>query len=142
MIHITDLNHVSIVVKDLQASRHFYGDVLGMDEVPRPATFNFKGAWFRKGGAEIHLIHIDDASQPPGDAAAQPTEHADIARARHHAFAVADIDEVIRVLREHDIPIVIGPRPRGDGAIQTFCFDPDGHLVELHTLPPNSKSQL
>ncbi len=140
MIKITDLNHVSIVVKNVQASKHFYGDILGMGEAPRPPTFKFDGAWFRKGGAEIHLIQRNDASQEPGDAPAHPDEHADIARARHHAFAVEDIAEVIRVLGEHNIPIVIGPRPRGDGAIQTFCFDPDGHLVELHTLPPNSNS--
>ena len=134
MIEITDINHVSIVVKDVQASKIFYCDILGMEEVPRPATFTFDGAWFRKGDAEIHLIQINDASQPPGDTPAQPNEHADIARARHIGFAVKDMDETVRVLNEYNIPIVEGPRPRGDGIIQTYCFDPDDHLVELHTL--------
>ena len=137
MIEITDINHVSIVVKDVAASKKFYCDILGMEEVARPHTFNFDGAWFRKGQAELHLIQLNDASQPPGDTPSQPTEHADIARARHIGFAVTDIDEAIRVLGRHNIEIVLGPRPRGDGAVQTYCFDPDGHLVEIHSLPPN-----
>ncbi len=136
MIKITDLNHVSTVVKDVARSRDFYCGVLGMQEVPRPHTFKFDGAWFRSGSAEIHLIQLNDASQEPGDAPAYPTPHADIARARHHGFAVEDMNEVVRCLREHNVEIVLGPRPRGDGAIQTYVFDPDGHLVELHTLPP------
>jgi len=135
MIEITDINHVSIVSKDMQASKHFYCDILGMVEVPRPHTFRLGGKWFRKGNAEIHLIALSDAAQPPGDLPSHPDGRLDGAQARHIGFAVADMDEVLRVLRAHNIPVVVGPRPRGDGAIQTYCFDPDGHLVELHTLP-------
>ena len=131
MIKISELNHVSIVVQDVERSRRFYCGVLGMQEAPRPATFKFDGAWFRSGSAEIHLIQVNAASQPPGDTPAQPDESRDIARARHHAFAVEDMNEVVRCLREHRVEIVLGPRPRGDGAIQTYCFDPDGHLVEF-----------
>jgi len=36
-MHITDTNHVTLIVADLQATRHFYSDVLGMTEAPRPA---------------------------------------------------------------------------------------------------------
>ena len=136
MIEITDINHVSIVVKDVAVSKKFYCGILGMEDVPRPHTFDFDGAWFRKGAAELHLIQLNDASQPPGDTPPAPTEHADITRARHIAFAVNDIDEVIRVLVQNNIEIVMGPRPRGDGAVQTYCFDPDGHMIELHSLPP------
>ena len=136
MIKISELNHVAIIVRDVEHSRRFYCGVLGMQEAPRPATFKFDGAWLRSGSAELHLIQLNDASQEPGDAPVHPDEHADIARARHHAFAVEDMNEVVRCLREHNIEIVLGPRPRGDGAIQTYCFDPDGHLVELVTLPP------
>lgn len=135
MIRITDLSHVTLIVADHDASRRFYADVLGMEEARRPATFDPRIVWFRKGSAEIHLIHASIASQQPGDKTAHPTEERDLGRARHLAFAVEDVDAVARTLEEHGVPIVLGPRPRGDGAIQIYCHDPDGHLVELHTLP-------
>jgi hypothetical protein len=30
---------------------------------------------------------------------------------------------------------VAGPRPRGDGPIQLYVYDPDGHLIEFTTRP-------
>lgn len=130
-MNISGHDHVAIIVQDLDASRHFYCDILGMSEVPRPPSFTFPGAWFKKGNAELHLVHIDAASQPPGDTPAQPTPEKDIARARHHAFRVDDMDAVLQRLREYNVEIVLGPRNRGGGVWQTYCFDPDRHLVEF-----------
>ena len=42
-IHVKSLDHVTIVVKDLERSRQFYVDGLGMTEVPRP-SFTFPGS--------------------------------------------------------------------------------------------------
>ena len=131
MIQITDLNHVSIIVKDVEASKRFYCEILGMAEVPRPLNFDFEGAWFRKGGAEIHLVQANEAVQAPGDAPTKPTERRDLTFARHMSLGVDDINQAIRTLEENEIPVVKGPRPRGDGAVQLYCFDPDGHLIEL-----------
>ncbi len=135
MIEITDLSHVTLIVRDPEASRRFYEGVLGMEEAPTPSGFNPNITWFRKGSAEVHLLHAPIAVQEPGDKPSHPETERDLVRARHLAFAVQDVDAVVRVLREHGIPVVLGPRPRGDGAIQTYCYDPDGHLIELHTLP-------
>jgi len=55
-MEIRRLDHAAFLVKDVERSRRFYGQVLGMEEVPRPSNFTFPGAWFRKGRAEIHLI--------------------------------------------------------------------------------------
>jgi glyoxylase I family protein len=67
MINITRLHHVSICVRDMEASRHFYVDILGMEEVKRPDTFQFPGQWFRKNGYEIHTISAEVSGQIPGD---------------------------------------------------------------------------
>jgi catechol 2,3-dioxygenase-like lactoylglutathione lyase family enzyme len=138
MIEILDLNHVSLVVSDLDRSRHFYRDILGMDEVPRAPAAMYDIAWMSKGSAELHLIHSTESPQAPGDAPAPHPPGRDVSLVRHVALAVRDAGAVVQVLGEHNIPIILGPRPRGDGVIQIFCFDPDGHLVELHTLPTNS----
>ena len=129
------IHHVSLIVRDIAASRHFYCDVLGMAEVARPASFNFGGAWFRAGAAEIHVILEKDAAQEPGDAPVHPEPGRDATHARHFCFQIIDIDEMLGVLRDSQIPVAIGPRPRGDGATQTYVHDPDGHLVELVYLP-------
>jgi len=34
-------------------------------------------------------------------------------------------------LRAHDVEIVGGPRPRGDGVQQLYICDPDGYIIEL-----------
>ena len=135
MIEIVDLNHVSLVVRDIAAAKHFYCDILGMAEVARPPAAQYEIIWVRKGSAELHLIHRSESPQEPGDAPAPHPPGRDVSLVRHVALAVKDADAVVRVLGEHSIPIILGPRPRGDGATQIFCFDPDGHLVELHTLP-------
>jgi catechol 2,3-dioxygenase-like lactoylglutathione lyase family enzyme len=136
MIHILDLNHVTLVVRDLAAARHFYCDVLGMDEVPRAPAAMYDIAWVRKGSAELHLIHQAESPQAAGDAPAVHPPGRDVSLVRHVALAVADADAVVQTLAAHHIPIHLGPRPRGDGVTQIFCHDPDGHLIELHTLPP------
>lgn len=68
-MEIRRLDHAALLVKDVERSRRFYGQVLGMEEVPRPSNFTFPGAWFRKGHAEIHLI---GEAEPGRAAQAQP----------------------------------------------------------------------
>lgn len=135
MIEILDLNHVTIISRDIEASKRFYCGVLGMEEVTLPPSFTHATTWFRKGNAEIHLVALRDASQQPGDSPCQIEGDRDVSRSRHLALAVRDIFEAERTLQECGIQVVLGPRGRGDGAYQLFCYDPDGHLVELHTLP-------
>src|SRR5438270_375493 len=38
-------------------------------------------------------------------------------------------------LRELQVPILSGPKPRPDGYLQTFVTDPDGHVIELCSPP-------
>ncbi len=134
MIEILDLNHVTVISHDVRASTRFYCGVLGMEVVALPPSFTHATTWFRKGNAEIHLVALQDASQEPGDAPSHVEGDRDISRSRHLALAVADLKEAERVLHDNNIKVVLGPRPRGDGVYQLFCYDPDGHLVELHTL--------
>ncbi|HAA62977.1 MAG TPA: glyoxalase [Planctomycetaceae bacterium] len=126
-IAVRTLDHVTVVVGDLEASRTFYVDVLGMLEVPRPA-FSFDGLWFQSGPTQIHLILEYDGSGPAGNLV--PSEHRG-ARTHHFAFQVDDAHACAARLQELDVPIVAGPKERPDGAVQVFVCDPDGHVVEL-----------
>lgn len=123
-IQVKHIDHVTIVVKDLERSRGFYCDVLGMREVERPG-FSFAGKWFQAGSTQIHLILEHAESGPAGEARTRSS------RGHHFAFEVADGHGAAWRLTELGLPIVSGPKERPDGAVQVFVNDPDGHLVEL-----------
>lgn len=129
-IRVQQIDHVTIVVKDLGASRRFYVDVLGMKEVPRP-DFSFAGLWFQAGRTQIHLILEHDQSGPAGGFV---PEKCSISRTHHFAFEVEDALQAKARLDELGIPIVAGPKHRPDGPVQLYVFDPDRNLVELFSM--------
>ena len=50
----------------------------------------------------------------------------------HLAFEVDDLDAARARLVDHGVELAGGPMPRrGDGYVQVFFFDPDGHVLEL-----------
>ncbi len=126
-IRVKQIDHISIVVKNLEASRRFYVDALGMEQVPRP-NFSFDGLWFQAGTTLVHLI-LEHSESGPADRD-QPI-HLQVGRTRHVAFEVEDALEAKARLDELGIPIASGPKSRPDGPIQLFMFDPDNNVVEL-----------
>jgi catechol 2,3-dioxygenase-like lactoylglutathione lyase family enzyme len=55
---VFSLHHVQLAIPagSEDRARGFYGDVLGLDEIPKPPALAGRGgAWFRGGGLEIHL---------------------------------------------------------------------------------------
>ena len=126
--HVKSLDHVTIVVKDLAATRRFYVDVLGMQEVPRP-NFSFAGQWFQAGSTMIHTILEFEGSSQAG------LGHIRNTRGHHFAFLVEDARLAEQRMAEYEVPLVSPAKLRPDGALQLFVHDPDGHLVELSSLP-------
>ena len=130
-IRVKTLDHVTLIVKDLEASRRFYCDLLGMEQIDRP-RFSFGGSWFQAGNAQIHLILEHDQSGPSGENTADLRKSS---RNRHFAFEVDDGLATAAKLKELGVPIFSGPQFRPDGAVQVFVTDPDGHVVELCSAP-------
>ena len=133
-IQVKHIDHVTLVVKSVEASRRFYVDLLGMIEVPRPA-FDFQGAWFQAGATLIHLIEEHDRSGPAGF----PVELLKKSSRNHHfAFEVDDATAAAETLKSMGIELVDDAKTRPDGAVQVFLTDPDGHVVELCTSPTSA----
>ena len=123
------LQHCGLVVSDVERSRRFYGEALGLEELPRPANFAFAGAWFALGDTEIHLLAEADTTgragmPPPGPGLAGGL-------ATHLAVEVDGLTAWQGRLAAHGVAPAAGPMPRGDGVDQLFVLDPDGYVVEL-----------
>ena len=130
-IHVKHIDHITLVVGSLDASRRFYVDLLGMEDVDRPA-FSFPGAWFRAGATLVHLIEQHDRSGPVGNQVDAGSRNS---RSHHFAFEVDDAKAAAQILKDRGITLIDDAKQRPDGAVQVFFADPDGHVVELCTSP-------
>src|SRR5687768_17075684 len=125
------LDHGSLLVSDVQRSLRFYTGALGLEEVPRPPTFDTPGAWLAVGEQQLHLVGETEAGRtrdlhPSYD----PAEIA-IGYGNHLAFAVDDLDAALERARGHGVEPAGEVFARGDGVRRTFVTDPDGHVIEL-----------
>jgi catechol 2,3-dioxygenase-like lactoylglutathione lyase family enzyme len=123
------LQHCGLVVSDVESSRRFYGEALGLEELPRPANFTFAGAWFALGDTEIHLLGEADTTARAG--MAPPGAGLAGGLATHLALEVDGLPAWQERLAAHGVAPAAGPMPRGDGVDQLFVLDPDGYVVEL-----------
>lgn len=119
---LRSINHIGRLTKHLDASKAFYRDVLGFEEIVRP-NFNFSGAWLYKYGLQLHLI-VDEAI---GDAQGEIRS-----RDNHLAFEADDLQEIERILKEKNIPHRVQFQADTNRK-QIFFRDPDGHHIEVGT---------
>jgi catechol 2,3-dioxygenase-like lactoylglutathione lyase family enzyme len=129
LLHVKTIDHITLVVRNLEAASRFYREVLGMRPVERPA-FGFPGAWFQAGGTQIHM---NVAGEEAGEPGIRVIGAKNAPRAFHFAFEVDDCDSAASALEADGHPIEVIPRSRPDGARQMYLRDPDGHLVELYS---------
>lgn len=117
-------NHLAIHVSDLQQSRDFYGNVIGLDSIPNPVN-DGRRTWYRiSEHGQLHII-----------AGAQRTAHD---KNTHLCFSVSSINDFIPVLKKRNIPFEswTGEKAtvtkRADGVQQIYFQDPDGYWIEMN----------
>jgi catechol 2,3-dioxygenase-like lactoylglutathione lyase family enzyme len=126
-IVVSSFDHVTIICANLEATRRFYVEMLGMKEVSRPA-FKFPGLWFQIGNVQIHATQ---ESLEAGKAGWDDRGVKVVSRGHHIAFAVADVTDALKIVEAHGVRIASPLQQRPDGYKQVYLYDPDGHLVEL-----------
>jgi catechol 2,3-dioxygenase-like lactoylglutathione lyase family enzyme len=119
-VKLRSLQHVSSPYPEGQdgAVRRFYGEVLGLGEIPTPSTLaGMRLLWFSAGdGLELHFF-----PSPP-----------DPESRRHFCLDIDDLEDTRRRLQEagqepfDDTPIPNRPR--------FFCSDPVGNLIEFTSI--------
>lgn len=114
-IRLTHLDHCSVIITDVAKARAFYVDVLGLEEIAKPKTFDFVALWFRlEDGQTLHLLEKPEA---------------DTRSPRHFALRVSDVVAAREHFRTHGVAIQeTGPIPHCD---RFFVFDPDGNRIEI-----------
>jgi hypothetical protein len=121
-----ELNHTIVHAKDKHASAQFLVDVLGLEA---PTTFGpFVVVQVSNG---VSLDFADDHA-PDGF------------QAQHYAFMVSEeeFDEIKARIEERDLPFWADPfhqQPgrinHGDGGRGLYWDHPDGHVLEIITVP-------
>jgi catechol 2,3-dioxygenase-like lactoylglutathione lyase family enzyme len=111
---ISQLDHCSVIITDVERSRRFYGNLLGLREINKPRTFDFVVVWYDLGNMHIHLLLKD---------------RPDTVSPRHFALRVADAATARRYFQEKGVATEeTTPIP---GADRFFIRDPDGNRIEI-----------
>jgi catechol 2,3-dioxygenase-like lactoylglutathione lyase family enzyme len=112
------MNHFTVLAEDLEATRAFYVDLLGLEEGYRP-PLGFPGAWlYSNGQAILHII----AGRP------LPAQRAGVLD--HMAFSATDLPATVEKLEARGVEYTLRRQAEAN-TWQLFCFDPNGARVEL-----------
>ena len=118
-IGITKVNHVNVTVPAAleTAAKEFYGVVLGLQQIPKPAGPRQNiGAWYQLGETQLHLSIEDGVQNDESD--------------RHICYQVADIAAAEREFRNAGIEVIADQDPIR-GQTRFFVRDPGGNLIEI-----------
>lgn len=119
------VNHIAFSVAQLERSRVFYQDVIGLDTIPEP-FHDGRHVWLSVSEhAHLHLIQ----NPPPIVAPSKNT---------HLCFSIPDVPAFAAMLQRKNIPYEDWPgkassiTTRTDGIHQLYLQDPDGYWIEMN----------
>lgn len=115
------IDHVQLAMRagEEERARAFYGSLLGMAEIPKPAELAKRGGcWFACGPVQVHL-GVEADFRP--------------AKKAHPAFRCFEYDALVGRLRDAGVPV------NDDGSIagvrRCHIADPFGNRIELIAEP-------
>jgi len=114
---IAAIDHVQIAIPPggEVVARAFYVDLLGLTEVPKPASMATRGgAWYQSGGVKVHLGVEQDFRA--NDKAHVAFRVADVAGLADKAHA-----QGFKVKHDDELP----------GYVRAFIYDPFGNRIEI-----------
>jgi catechol 2,3-dioxygenase-like lactoylglutathione lyase family enzyme len=119
------LDHIALLVRDLDESAAFYTALPGIREVPNPMG-GTTIRWFEYSGGQRFHLQAGDLS----------TTH--VEKPTHFAFSTDDFEETLATLAARGLaygdfkgtPGAINVRP--DGMRAVFLADPNGYWIEIN----------
>ena len=115
---VTQLHHVNVTVPSAleAATKDFYGNALGLEQVAKPAAARQNGAWYQIGANQLHLSVQDEGAAPLSS--------------RHICFAVSDLGAAEKRFRDAGVEILPDPR-QVPGTQRFYVRDPGGNQLEI-----------
>jgi catechol 2,3-dioxygenase-like lactoylglutathione lyase family enzyme len=133
---ITELNHFLLVAKNLERTKNFYQQVLGLELAERP-DFGFPGYWLKTG--DNICVHL--ASQDPNQIRDQfllkkhPKGTSGSGSVDHIAFLAKNASEVRERIQKNKVEMHFRSFPDAKPPLfQIFLKDPDDVTIELNFL--------
>jgi methylmalonyl-CoA/ethylmalonyl-CoA epimerase len=128
---LTDVDHVGIAVRDLDASVLTYGEAFGLEPAHRERVDSqgVEEVLFRVGSSYVQLLGALGPDTPVGRFLDKRGEGV-----HHVGYRVADLAEVLASLRARGVPLIDdAPRPGSRGTSIAFVHPRglQGVLVEL-----------
>ena len=109
------VDHVQINVTDLDRAKQFYAGVLELEEVPRPESFDFAGAWYRIDDVDLHLV----------------VREREPVSARHFCLWVEDVHQAAVSLEAGGYQVSWETKFKILGVDRFFVSDPDENRIEV-----------
>jgi len=131
---VTAINHYLVVSKNLERSKKFYRDVLGLELAERP-DFGFPGYWLKTG--DNICVHL--ASQDPNKIRdnfllkKHPKGTTGSGSVDHIAFLAQNPEEVRNRIQKNKVEMHFRSFPDAK-LFQIFLKDPDDVTIELNFL--------
>jgi lactoylglutathione lyase len=122
------LDHIALLVRDLEASARFYAALPGIREVANPMGGTHI-RWFEYAGGQRFHLQAGDVSRTH------------VEKATHFAFSTDDFESVLEIFAATGVaysdfrgtPAAVNVRP--DGVRAVFLQDPDGYWIEINDQP-------
>ena len=124
---VKGLAHISLYVRDIEASVRFYTRILGFETRYRENRKDMEYAEVAAGTCVIEILQWKDPNRLRDREDARGTID-------HFALSVPSIDAAVRDLDEAGVPIAVGPFDIPDllgGVRGLFIHGPDGESIEL-----------
>ena len=125
------LRHLALNVREMDAMKRFYVDLLGFEVEWEPDGDN---VYLSSGCDNLALHRSTAAGASSGASGASPLDHLGV--------IVRSADEVDRwaaFLESRGVTLDAGPRTHRDGARSCYFRDPDGNKVQIIHHPPISQ---
>jgi extradiol dioxygenase family protein len=132
---LESFNHIAKEVLSLEKSRHFYVEILGFTQIPRP-PFDCEGFWLYGYGLSLHLVETN-TPEARQEIKMRRIMHfcTALPRVDHIAFITTNVSFVKKVLDDAKV-FYKEDCPKDTGIIQIFLFDPDGNVIEISNCSP------
>jgi catechol 2,3-dioxygenase-like lactoylglutathione lyase family enzyme len=131
-----EFHHINYVSHDVDALHDFYTNILGLDTIaqenfPRTEADGDKGydgqiRFATEGSMQFHLAQRDLSIAFKNRQTINPVERG------HIAFRTDDIQALLQILRDNNIPYSDYGTAFAKEWHQVFFHDPEGNVIEVH----------